>query len=273
MLIQRVLTAAVLLPLLLLAVWKLEGLPLYLVFSVVALAGSWEWAALMRKPMMPFRIRMVVMTALLLAAGWELPGLWPRLMLAAVLVWLVIAVMILISSRRESLPPVPGASVTGILGPLLLMFTAISTVVLRSGEHGVWPLLYSLFLVFVADTGAYFAGRQFGRHKLAPAISPGKTIEGAAGALMLCALWAWFAGSWAFGLTGAARFGLLAWSMLVALLSISGDLLESLMKRSAGLKDSGRLLPGHGGVLDRIDSVMAALPGMAAGAVWLGWLG
>ncbi len=131
----------------------------------------------------------------------------------------------------------------------------------RGFAHGPIAVLWLVLLVVAADVGAYFAGRGFGRHKLAPRVSPGKTWEGAAGGLALVALVAWW---------GAAHFSLpplsaVAFASLVGVFSVIGDLTESMFKRAAGLKDSGTLLPGHGGLLDRLDSVTAAAPLYALG--------
>jgi phosphatidate cytidylyltransferase len=128
-------------------------------------------------------------------------------------------------------------------------------------------------IVWLADTAAYFAGRAFGRRKLAPAISPGKTWEGVYGALAAVAVYALALVPFAqaAGYQGApAPAAIAAWVVLavaLAALSVCGDLLESLLKRHAGVKDSGRLLPGHGGVLDRIDALLAAMPPAALAAL------
>ena len=133
-----------------------------------------------------------------------------------------------------------------------------------------WVLLAILGIVWVADSAAYFAGHQWGRHKLAPSISPGKTWEGVAGAAVAVAVYhaaVWYCG---FG-SGAPGLGLVA-ALLVAVLfplSIIGDLFESWIKRQAGVKDSGRLLPGHGGVLDRIDALTSTLPLAALVVTWM----
>lgn len=131
-------------------------------------------------------------------------------------------------------------------------------------DQGGWILLYLLTLVWVADIGAYFSGRRFGRHKLAPGISPGKTWEGVAGGLASNLIWmlivyrlsdGWGLALWQFILVGLAT----------SVISVVGDLYESILKREAGAKDSGKLLPGHGGVLDRIDGVIAAAPVFVSG--------
>ena len=136
-------------------------------------------------------------------------------------------------------------------------------------SDGAWLLMYLLTLVWVADIGAYFAGRRFGRHKLAPGISPGKTREGVLGGLALNSLWIslvfWLSGGW-----GIDYLPFLMLGLVTSAISVAGDLYESILKREAGLKDSGKILPGHGGVLDRIDSVIAATPVFISGLYALG---
>src|SRR3546814_3128661 len=118
----------------------------------------------------------------------------------------------------------------------------------------------------VCSSDLYLAGRSFGRRKLAPKISPGKTIEGAIGGLLLCALWGGVAGSFVFDLHAPGAIAIMvALSMIAAMVSIIGDLTESMLKRIVGLKDSGHILPGHGGILDRVDSIVAAVPVMLLG--------
>lgn len=129
----------------------------------------------------------------------------------------------------------------------------------RHFDAGGWILLYTLTLVWVADIGAYFAGKRFGRNKLAPGISPGKTREGVIGGIACNLLWMlcvfWFSGGW-----GMALWQFICIGIFTSAISVIGDLYESILKREAGVKDSGTLLPGHGGVLDRVDGVIAATP-------------
>jgi len=121
--------------------------------------------------------------------------------------------------------------------------------------------LFLLFLVWAADTGAFIAGKALGRHKLAPRVSPGKTWEGAAGGLVLGGLFAWLAAGWFV----QPVVSFVAVSLVVVIFSIIGDLTESMLKRYAGLKDSGQLIPGHGGIMDRMDSITAAAPVLMLG--------
>ncbi|HEX2082362.1 MAG TPA: phosphatidate cytidylyltransferase [Xanthomonadaceae bacterium] len=131
-------------------------------------------------------------------------------------------------------------------------------------------LLVALAIVWAGDTGAYFVGRAFGKHKLAPRISPNKSVEGLFGG-MVCALLAAAVLGWYAGATPEQQPWLLLVALATFLASVVGDLFESLLKRHIGVKDSGDILPGHGGILDRIDAVLAALPVFALGKLWLGF--
>jgi len=136
--------------------------------------------------------------------------------------------------------------------------------------NGARWLLMALAIVWAGDTGAYFVGRALGRHKLAPAISPSKTVEGMIGG-MVCALLAGAGFAWFAGASLAQMPLVLGLALVTFLASVVGDLFESLLKRHVKVKDSGDLLPGHGGVLDRIDALLAALPVFAFGKLWLGF--
>lgn len=136
-------------------------------------------------------------------------------------------------------------------------------------EQGGWILMYVLTLVWVADIGAYFSGKRFGKTKLAPGISPGKTREGVAGGLVLNGLWITIVYALSDG-WGLDYLPFLFLGLVTAAISVVGDLYESILKREAGMKDSGKILPGHGGVLDRIDSVIAATPVYLSGLYLLG---
>ncbi len=266
MLMQRVLTALVLLPLLLALVWFASTPCVYLVLSAVGLAMAWEWTAFMSWTSRPaLRVAYLVLTALVLAAVWFSPINGPALTPALVpiaLIWLLMPL------RLRSFPdngriPTP---LMMVAGQLMIASTLLSIAALHALPGGPVKLLFVFFLVFAADTGAYFTGRRFGKRALAPRVSPGKSIEGALGGLALCAAWGALAGSYAFGLTAPGPILMLALlALFVAIVSIIGDLTESMLKRSVGLKDSGHILPGHGGILDRVDSIVAAVPVMLLG--------
>ena len=157
-----------------------------------------------------------------------------------------------------------------IVGWFVLVPLWVSTMYLFvTDAHRPWLLLYAFSLVWAADTFAYFAGHQFGRHKLAPSVSPGKTIEGVAGGLIGAIALATATGIAGWKVEGVALLAWLALAGISVLVSVLGDLLESKFKRLAGVKDSGALLPGHGGVCDRVDAMSAGLPVFALGWYYL----
>lgn len=158
----------------------------------------------------------------------------------------------------------------GLLSSVLLWICVNGLMFIHTHfTQGGWLLMYLLTLVWVADIGAYFSGKRFGKHKLAAGISPGKTWEGVIGGLLLNALWISLVYQLVQG-WGLSYLWFLLLGLVTSALSVVGDLYESILKREAGLKDSGRILPGHGGILDRIDSVIAATPVYLAGLYMLG---
>lgn len=272
MLLHRVLTALVLLPLLIAVVFFAPTVALYALFSVAGAMAALEWAALMswgqsRGRRLLFGGGMLAFLALL----WVLPqrAVWmPWLMGLAALHWLAVLVML----RRYPAPltALRASPWSALQGLLLIAATVTACAYLHAQPNGAMKLMFVLFLVFAADIGAFLAGRNLGRRKLAPAISPGKTLEGAIGGVLLCAVWALVAGVWIFSVHGREAVWLIVLCVVIAVFSVVGDLLESAFKRLANVKDSGTLLPGHGGVLDRIDSLLAALPLFVGGLLVLG---
>ncbi len=266
MLGTRVITAAALLMVLLPALFFLpSALWRYAVLLVLAVA-SWEWARLARfsgKYMWAF----VILTAI---AGGILQAVFPGAARAsygiAFVFWVLVVPIMFLTALR------PSGWLAAIAGWCVLLPFASAVVDLR--EMGPWLLVSVMALVWVADIAAYFFGRAFGAHKLAPAISPGKTWEGVAGAVLATTVYALanvYLGNPLFGQEPVWRGVLIAATLLTAV-SVIGDLFESAMKRSAGLKDSSNLLPGHGGVLDRIDSLTSTLPLAALLLIWGGKL-
>lgn len=266
MLMQRVITALLLLPVLLALIWFAPTPWLYAVLSAVGLLIAWEWSGLMNMAAQRgLRLTYVAVAGVVLAAVWLMPPQCRIALYAAAALWWLVAITLL-PGFPENLQrrPIPKL-VMGLVGLLLITATLIALVSLHAMSNGALKLMFLLFLIFAADTGAYLAGRNLGKHKLAPNVSPGKTIEGAIGGLLLCAAWAVIGGSAIFEVSGTPLLKLVALSLLVAALSIVGDLTESMFKRIAGLKDSGNILPGHGGILDRVDSLLAAAPVMVLG--------
>jgi phosphatidate cytidylyltransferase len=234
------------------------------VVALACLAGAWEWAGLAGLVSTASRALYLAAVAAAITAAWwftaEVPQLIGFLRLAA-LWWLLAFLWLALASQRG------GRVAAAVVGFLVLVPAAIGLARLVLVEpNGRALLLYLLVLIAAADVGAYIGGRTLGRHKLAPRVSPGKTWEGFAAGMLASA---------GVAVAGAALFGtpLRAWlalCVLVALVSVGGDLFESMFKRRAGLKDSGNLLPGHGGVLDRLDSLTAAAPTFLLGLYALG---
>lgn len=231
---------------------------------IVVGAGAWEWAGLAGLAAPTARFGYVVVIGLAVIAAWRLTSSTPALVafLAGTVAWWVAAFVWLAVAPARGGPRAAALAGFAVLVPAAIGITRLVEI----GPEGQVLMLFLLVLIAAADVGAYFGGRAFGRRKLAPRVSPGKTWEGFA-AGMLAAMLAASA--------GAALFGqpLLPWlavCAVVALVSVVGDLVESMFKRRAGLKDSGSLLPGHGGVLDRVDSLTAAGPVFLLGLVALG---
>jgi phosphatidate cytidylyltransferase len=263
MLRQRVITALVLGFLVILGVLAVPHAITVAVLSVLVVAGAWEWSAFPGFTQPSTRLAYVVFIALSLAAAWYVGILNGQadLMLYGALGWWVLALLWI------ALAPSNVTRETATVAGLFVLVPAWVALV-RLHAQGPQLLLFLLLLVVAADIGAYFAGRAFGKHKLAPKVSPGKTWEGVFGGLLAALLMA-AVGVWWFNMS-TVPFMILC--LVVAIASVVGDLTESLFKRHAGLKDSGSILPGHGGVLDRVDSVTAAAPVFVIGLERLGLL-
>lgn len=268
MLRLRVLSALVLVPL---VVWGLFAWPqpLFATFLGAFIAvGAWEWTVLAGIRARSARLAYSAAIVLGGLAVLALPALWMPLLMAAAGFWLL-AFLEQLGVReldRGLLPTFPGRLIGGFL---VLVPAWLVPLALRELPDGKWLTLFLMLYVWGADTGAYFAGHRFGRHKLAPRVSPGKTWEGVAGGLATVLAVALVAGVYGLGLAGTALALWVALSLVTGLVSVLGDLFESRLKRIAGVKDSGTLIPGHGGVLDRIDAFTAAAPVFAL--AWLLW--
>jgi phosphatidate cytidylyltransferase len=266
MLKTRVITALVLLAVLLPILFLLPAIYIGAFFLAALLAATWEWSTLLapqaRRAAWLYVLFCLAIILFLLGmqnASWQF-----ALLLLSVIFWFFVAPFILAKGINLSLPKLRPFYV--VLGLILLPATWFSLVFLR--ELGLVFLLTSIALVWVADIGAYFIGKAFGKRKLAIQISPGKSVEGAIGGLLLsygyallCVIYLPFE-STLFG-AWAIRFGWVAMFLMVTVLvafSIFGDLFESQLKRLAGVKDSSHLLPGHGGVLDRVDALIPTMP-------------
>jgi phosphatidate cytidylyltransferase len=262
---QRVLTAIVLIAGMLLALFAMPATAGALALALVMLGGAWEWAGFFgAPPRSAERIAYAAGVALLMAVFWALteldPALYRTVLWGAVLWWLVALAWLF---RFPTRVPAPVGILCGIL-VLVPAWLALGR--LLFAERGAHWLLFVFVLVWAADIGAFFVGRAVGRVRLAPRVSPGKTWEGVLGGLAAASVAA-ILGAWWLKQPPAPFVAL---CIAAALASVVGDLTVSMFKRHAGLKDSSDLLPGHGGILDRIDSMMAAAPLFVLGLRWIG---
>ena len=259
MLKARIITALIAVAILLVVLFALPQAVAQVVVALLILAGAWEWSGFLGTRSTAVRAAYVILIALLMGlVTWRAPQLDGQLFQLALVWWVCALVWTLFYPT-----PIPTA-VRWIAGALVLLPLYQALVVLYLASPAV--LLGALLIVWAADTGAFVAGKLFGRVKLAPQISPGKTWEGVIGGLLTVAVLA-AVGGWAFGL----RVGVLVpFCLAIACASVVGDLTVSMFKRTSGLKDSGAIFPGHGGVLDRVDSVAAAAPLFALGIGWTG---
>lgn len=261
-------------------VFLLQPLGVAVVTGVVGLAAGWEWTRL--AGMEGSRARAVYLAALI-AIG---VGLWiadmplTRITLVAAAIWWlgVSAWLLFGAAPRTDHGRADGRSARPRWGWLALGLLLLPSLVLGVAalagpvSNGRGVMLYALCLVWAADIGAFFVGRSVGRHSLAPWISAGKTWEGFGGGLLAVLIYA-LAGGWILGVPASAFAGWIGLALLAGAVSVTGDLFESMLKREAGVKDSGNLLPGHGGVLDRVDSLVGAIPILALGLSGLGLVG
>lgn len=271
MLKYRLLTAIVLIPIVIAALFLLSPANFGLVVIAVCALGAWEWAQFVGWHSQAKRVGLaVVFAAILLAMQFSISninqfssepmvlyGLW------AGLIWWVIAI-ILVVTYPASASWGKSAIIRLLFGVLTIIPFYCGMMVLRTVGYqsdtffGAWWLLYVMLLVWGADSGAYAFGRTIGRNKMAPKVSPGKTWEGLVGGLITAGIISWLFS--AFAPIPVMPDYLLVTSIIVVVVSVFGDLTESMFKRQSGIKDSSHLIPGHGGILDRIDSLTAAIP-------------
>ena len=269
MLKQRVITAIVLLAVIGLVVAASSPWPFLLFLAIACACAGWEWLRLTAGPTPAVAVLtggVLFIVALLqtwLWLGQSQPDTVPMMVAVTVSAasWVVVVPVVVV---RGDASAAPQSLAWSIFGPVTLYATWAALALLFL-KHGAGYVLSLLVLVWVADIAAYFAGRAFGRHKLAPRVSPGKTVEGAIAGVLGVVAWVLVSANWdsTFGASLVARWswpGAAGLAAVLAAVSILGDLFESLLKRRAGVKDSSGLLPGHGGVYDRIDAVVAVVP-------------
>lgn len=257
MLKQRIITALILLPIALGGFFLLEGAGFALFIGLVVTLGAWEWARLAGFAAQSARVAYAAAVAAMLFIMYVVPSLAPWVLGAAVLWWATATFLVL--TYPQTTHHWANAATKLVIGLLILLPAWQGLIWIKQGPLGNWQIMAVMVLVWGADVGAYFSGKAFGKRKLAPKVSPGKSWEGVYGGLVLSLLITtvvgfvrdWTVAQLLMGLIGAA---------LIVFVSVVGDLTESMFKRQSGIKDSSNLLPGHGGVLDRIDSLTAAIP-------------
>lgn len=226
------------------------------VLALLWLAGAWEWAAFAKLPAVGSAVY-TLLFAVAMALGWWLDGQGLLVLLVAAVVWWAFALVLVLHYPRAF-----SSTFVALAGIVVLLPSWTLLVRLhRDGTLGPELAFTLLVIVWAADVGAYAFGRLIGRTKLAPAVSPGKTWEGVTGGLVTAGIAAAAAAPWLQ--LPAGRLIVLA--VATAAISVLGDLTQSMFKRNVGLKDSGKLLPGHGGILDRIDSLTSAVPAYVVG--------
>lgn len=276
MLKSRVITALILLLLLLAALFLLPPVAWAVLIVVMVMQGATEWSHLSgfsgRRANIYWGLTLLLMLGILWAdsgtTGAQQASIHLAVYAVSALLWLIIVPTWLMIGWKVTNP-----YLMALVGWAVLVPTGVAMLDLRAADPSPWILLFVMCLVWVADISAYFAGRRFGKNKLAPSISPGKTWEGVAGAVLGVSIYVVLV--WSFSPYFSHREVLppllqTAWWWVA--LAVLGDLFESAVKRQAGVKDSGALLPGHGGLLDRIDALTSTLP-LAAMAMLLQKLG
>lgn len=274
MLKTRIITALILAPIAIGGIFFLPPLGFALFTGAIITIGAWEWANMSGVTAPVARVVYAGVVAAVLYALLDVPAV--AVLWLAVVWWLVCFLMVRSypsgSGQWGSLP------VRAIMGLLVLVPAWVGLNHLRTGSfqfgdvaNNLLVILYVFCVVWVADIGAYFAGRAFGKAKLAPRVSPGKSWAGVWGGLAAVAVFAIIVSQLASAPIDQTLLLVIA-SLVTGLVSVLGDLLESMLKRFRGIKDSSQLLPGHGGIMDRIDSLTAAIPVFALIITQLGWL-
>ncbi|PFG55577.1 phosphatidate cytidylyltransferase [Vibrio sp. ES.051] len=269
---QRIITALILAPLVILGIFKLPLMGFIAALTAITLLGFWEWTQFTGS-----NSRIAALVPAVIITGLSFLYISPDahslnhlttphyVVLGLGFVWWIVASLMAITYPKTTKSWQSNRILRHIFGFLTLVPFLWSVIILRAYNitvdpyHGAKLVLYVCFLVWAADSGAYFAGKSLGKRKMAPHVSPNKTIEGLIGGIIAALIVAWVFADW-FDIHFTSPFHMVLITLITVVISVLGDLVESMFKRVSGIKDSSNIIPGHGGVLDRIDSLTAAFP-------------
>ncbi len=269
---QRIITALILAPLVILAIFYLSSPWFMAALAAVVLIGSWEWTQFVNANSRYLALVPAIAVGVM-SYFWLVPHdlTFSQLeyshyaMLIIGSLWWVFSSFLAITYPKSRSWWENSKPLRHLFGILTLIPFFWSVVFLRAEVmaddvfHGAKLVLYVCFIVWAADSGAYFSGKSFGNHKMAPAVSPNKTIEGLVGGIVVATIVGWFFADW-FNIQFSSVPVMLITIFVTVVISVLGDLVESMFKRVSGIKDSSNIIPGHGGILDRVDSLTAAFP-------------
>ncbi|NOI70619.1 phosphatidate cytidylyltransferase [Vibrio owensii] len=269
---QRIITALILAPLVILGIFKLPLIGFIIALTAITLLGFWEWTQFTESnSRIAALVPAVVVTGLSFlfispdAASLNQLATLHYTVLALGFAWWIIASGMAITYPKTTNLWQNSKALRHVFGFLTLIPFLWSVIILRASDisvdpyHGAKLVLYVCFLVWAADSGAYFAGKSMGKRKMAPHVSPNKTIEGLIGGIIAALIVGWLFAGW-FDIQFTSPIHMVIITLITVVISVLGDLVESMFKRVSGIKDSSNIIPGHGGILDRIDSLTAAFP-------------
>lgn len=269
---QRIITALILAPLVILGIFKLPLIGFIIALTAITLLGFWEWTQFTESnSRIAALVPAVVVTGLSFlfispdAASLNQLATPHYTVLALGFAWWIIASGMAITYPKTTNLWQNSKVLRHVFGFLTLIPFLWSVIILRASDisvdpyHGAKLVLYVCFLVWAADSGAYFAGKSMGKRKMAPHVSPNKTIEGLIGGIIAALIVGWLFAGW-FDIQFTSPIHMVIITLITVVISVLGDLVESMFKRVSGIKDSSNIIPGHGGILDRIDSLTAAFP-------------
>lgn len=269
---QRIITALILAPLVILGIFKLPLIGFIIALTAITLLGFWEWTQFTESnSRIAALVPAVVVTGLSFlfispdAASLNQLATPHYTVLALGFAWWIIASGMAITYPKTTNLWQNSKALRHVFGFLTLIPFLWSVIILRASDisvdpyHGAKLVLYVCFLVWAADSGAYFAGKSMGKRKMAPHVSPNKTIEGLIGGIIAALIVGWLFAGW-FDIQFTSPIHMVIITLITVVISVLGDLVESMFKRVSGIKDSSNIIPGHGGILDRIDSLTAAFP-------------